>query len=353
MLVVLVDEANAGGTPCEDQERRPLAGTMKPSSGTVSDDDIRSPCVGEGGGVLSPSVVAGRLLPVDVADAPTLSVGGLRSVPSRILVVLVDGTMAEGTPGRECPREERDLRLRAGVTRPTGVSVGGGGAGSPCVGGTLSYLDVAGRLLPVVPAGGSSPVGPVNPAGPDDLVDAGGPIGPCEALSSLFHEVREPLEHSVLDHAGPAGRHVAVGPVGPLGTLSPSDCHPAGPAGPYVAGGPVGPYETLNKVLEPLEHSVLDHADPAGQHAVIQEVLEPLEHSVPDAALDGGPMEEIPVLDPLEHSVLEMALDGGLLEEMSVLEPIAHSVLSVALDGRPMEGDMWETSLVDPVMAHQ
>ena len=48
--VVLVDEANAGDTPgrecpCEDQEKRPLAGTMKPSCGTMSDDDIRSPCV--------------------------------------------------------------------------------------------------------------------------------------------------------------------------------------------------------------------------------------------------------------------------------------------------------------------
>ena len=94
----------------------------------------------------------------------------------------------------------------------------------------------------------------------------------------------------------------------------------------------------MNKVLEPLEHSVLDHADPAGQHAVIQEVLEPLEHSVLDAALDGRPMEGIPVLDPLEHSVLEMALDGGPLEEMSNLEPLEHSVLNVALDGRPMEG---------------
>ena len=45
-------------------------------------------------------------------------------------------------------------------------------------------------------------------------------------------------------------------------TLSSSDCHPAGPAGPYVAGGPVGPDASF-KVLEPLEHSVLDHADPA------------------------------------------------------------------------------------------
>ena len=51
---------------------------------------------------------------------------------------------------------------------------------------------------------------------------------------------------------------------------------------------PVGPYGTLNKVLEPLEHSVLDHADPAGQHAFIQEVLELLEHSVLDAAGPAG-----------------------------------------------------------------
>ena len=186
---------------------------------------------------------------------------------------------------------------------------------------------------------GSSQVGPANPAGPDGPVVAGGPIGPCVAFSPLSHEVLEPLEHSIMDDAGPAGRHVAVGPVGPLRTLSPSDCHPAGPAGPYVAGGPVGPDGTLNKVLEPiLEHSVLDHVDPAGQHAVFQEVLEPLEHSVLDAALDGRPMEGIPVLDPLEHSVLEMALDGGPLEEMSNLEPLEHSVLNVALDCQLMEG---------------
>ena len=121
-----------------------------------------------------------------------------------------------------------------------------------------------------MPAGGSSPFGTVNPAGPDGPVVAGGPIGPCGTSSPLFHEVLGPLEHSVLDHAGPAGRHVAVGPVGPLRTLSPSDCHPAGPAGPHVAGGPVGP-DGMLKVLEPLEHSVLDHADPAGQHAVIQD----------------------------------------------------------------------------------
>ena len=35
-------------------------------------------------------------------------------------------------------------------------------------------------------------------------------------------------------------------PVGPYGTLSPSDANPAGPAGLYVAGGPVGPDGTLS-----------------------------------------------------------------------------------------------------------
>ena len=119
-----------------------------------------------------------------------------------------------------------------------------------------------------MPAGGSSSVGAANPAGPDGPVVAGGPVGPCGTLSPLFHDVIGPLEHSVLDHAGPAGQHVDVGPVGLFGTLSPSDCHPAGPAGPYVAGGPVGPDESL-QVLDPLEHSVLDHADPAGRHVAI------------------------------------------------------------------------------------
>ena len=124
-------------------------------------------------------------------------------------------------------------------------------------------------------------------------------------MSPLFHEVLGPLEHSVLDHAGPAGQHVAVGL---LRTLSPSDCHPAGPVGPYVAGGPGGPDGTL-KVLEPLEHSVLDHADPAGQHAVLQEVLEPLEHSVVDHAHPAGQHAVVQeVLEPLEHSVLNAAL---------------------------------------------
>ena len=121
-----------------------------------------------------------------------------------------------------------------------------------------------------------------HPAGPAGPYVAGGPVGP-----DVLFQVLEPLEHSVLDHAYLAGQHAAVGPVGPFRTLSSSDCHPAGPVGLYVAGGPVGP-DDLFKVLEPLEHSVLDHADPAAQHhAVIEDVLELLEHSVLDSVLDG------------------------------------------------------------------
>ena len=119
--------------------------------------------------------------------------------------------------------------------------------------------------------------------------------------------------------------------------LSPSDCYPAGPAGPCVAGGPVGPDEKF-QVLDPLEHSGPDHADPAGQHAIFQDVLEPLKHSVLDTALDGLPMAGFPVLGPIEHSVLEISPDGGYFEMTIDEEPLTHSVLDVTLDGRPMEG---------------
>ena len=65
--MVLVDEANAGGTPrrreCprDDQDIRSLAGVAKPGSVTVYDDGLGSPCVGR---TLSSSDIAGRLLPV-------------------------------------------------------------------------------------------------------------------------------------------------------------------------------------------------------------------------------------------------------------------------------------------------
>ena len=122
-------------------------------------------------------------------------------------------------------------------------------------------------------------MGAANPAGPDGPVVAGGPVGPCGMLSPLFHEVLGPLEHSVLDHAGPAGQHVAVGHVGRFRTLSPSDCHPAGPAGPYVAGGHVGP--------DGMEHSVLDHAGPAGSTDNIDAFVTSTGSSSP-ATTEGG-----------------------------------------------------------------
>ena len=130
-------------------------------------------CVG--GGALPPSIVARGLLPVDVTDAPpTLSVEGPQSVPSRISMVRVDGTIVEDTPGRECPREDRDWRPRAGVMRPAGVSVGGGGAGS-LRRGTLPSLDVSFQLCLL----GDPPRGCCEPCWPD---------GPCETLSPIFHK---------------------------------------------------------------------------------------------------------------------------------------------------------------------
>ena len=164
-----------------------------------------------------------RITDLEVTNAPELSSGGPPSVPSRISVVLVEEAKAGGTPRRECPRDDQDIRSLAGVAKPASVTVYDDSLGSPCVGGTMSSSDIAGRLLPVVPAGMSFPVGrwprwPVCcrwPVGPFDSYPAGpyvagGPVGPDGTLSPF-----------ISDHAGPAGRHVAVGPVGPFGMLSP------------------------------------------------------------------------------------------------------------------------------------
>ena len=255
--VVLVEETKAGDTsrpecPCDDQERQPLAG------GAVSEGDTRSPCWR---GALPSSGTAGRLLPVDVTKTPTLS-------PSRISVVLVDGTMAGDNPGRECPREDGFWRMRAGKTRPAGVSVGGSDAGLPCVGKTLSSLDVAGRFRPVVPAGESSSVGNANPVGPDCPVVAGSPIGPCKTLSPLFHDALGPLEHSVpdetilgldpLEHSGLDRAETILSRVEEL--LSSLDVAgrfrlvvPAGESSSVGTANPVGPMAWLLHVA-PLAH---------------------------------------------------------------------------------------------------
>ena len=172
---------------------------------------------------------------IEVTNSPELSVGEPQSVPSRISVVLVEEAKAGGTPRLGCPRVDQDIRLLAGVVKPASVTVCEDSHGSLCVGGTLSSSDLAGRLLPVVPAGIPFPVGPVDPAGPDGPYVAGGPVGPYGILSPSDSEP-----------AGSLGPYVAGGPVGPDGTLSPFISDPAGPDGLYVADGPVGPYGTLS-----------------------------------------------------------------------------------------------------------
>ena len=72
------------------------------------------------------------LLPVDVTDAPKLSVEGPQSVPSGLV-----------TAGWRDEAGWCVCRLRR-----CWIAARGGG-------GTLPSLDVAGSLLPVVPAGGS------------------------------------------------------------------------------------------------------------------------------------------------------------------------------------------------------
>ena len=88
-----------------------------------------------------------------------------------------------------------------------------------------------------------------------------GPVGPCGMPSPYAEKLHEPLQHTVLIQADPAGRPSAVG------MLSPSDCYLVGPAGPYVTRGPVGPYVCFTNP-EPVTHTVHTvHADPAGQDA--------------------------------------------------------------------------------------
>ena len=103
--------------------------------------------------------------------------------------------------------------------------------------------------------------------------------------------------------------------------------------------GPVGLDDYL-QVLEPLEHLVLDHADPAGRHADVQDTVKSLEHSVRQIILDGRPMEGITCQELLECTLKlrDTTLDGGLVEKISDWEPVAHPVPDTTLDGRPMEG---------------
>ena len=151
--------------------------------------------------------------------------------------------------------------------RPAGVSVGGGDAGRPRVGETLSSLDVAGRFRPVVAAGGSSSVGTANPVGSNGPVVTCGPIGLCETLSPLFQSALEPLEHSV-----------------PEVILERSS----------------------RRKLSALEHLVPDEILERSSRKKLS-ALEPLEHSVPEVILERSSRKKLSALDPLEHSGLDQA----------------------------------------------
>ena len=151
--------------------------------------------------------------PVLLADGPQLG-------SWQVAVVWVDETHVGDTSRWKCPHAEQN--------RPSDVSALHGGPGSPFV--EEMFADPAGQHAAV----GTLSPSDCYPAGPAGPYVAGGPVGP-----DVSFKILEPLEHSVLDHADPAGQHAAVG------MLSPSDCYPAGPAGPCVAGGPVGPDDYL------------------------------------------------------------------------------------------------------------
>ena len=79
-----------------------------------------------------------RMMINDVYDTPELSRGweeGPQLVPSRVLVVLVEGTIAEDTPGRGCPGEDHEMSPLADTRKPSIETVSDDDSRSPCGGG--------------------------------------------------------------------------------------------------------------------------------------------------------------------------------------------------------------------------
>ena len=191
-----------------------------PTSVTVCEDDLGSPCVG---GTLSSPDIPGGLLPAGIS----FPVGPVDPAGPYV---------AGGPVGPYATLSPSD-------SNPAGL-YGAGPCCCPCFSLTLLAVQVAllarmGRcphltcMLHLYVAGG--PVGPdgtlspfcSNRAGPAGF--ACGPVGPYGTLSPFFS-----------DPAGFAG-----GPVGPDGTLSQFKSDPAGPDG---SGGPVGPFGTLSRL---------------------------------------------------------------------------------------------------------
>ena len=79
-----------------------------------------------------------RMTNNDVSDTPELSGGGgggAQLVRSRVLVVLVEGTIAEDTPGRGCPGEDHEMSPLADTKKPSSEMVSDDDSRSPCGGG--------------------------------------------------------------------------------------------------------------------------------------------------------------------------------------------------------------------------
>ena len=122
-----------------------------------------------------------------------------QSVPSWVSVVLVEEAEVRSAECLASAPVDKDLRLLARATCPASVTV--------CKDCVIS----------------PGAVGMLSPSGSDSV----GPVGPDGMRSSSALA-------GILFPAIPAGIPFPVGPVGPCGTLSPSDPDYVGPVGPYV-----------------------------------------------------------------------------------------------------------------------
>ena len=171
------DFTSGGGGPSSSGKRRLIRGGGGFAARISSKIRPQDP----GGGATQIAAPRG-VVDMEVTSSPVSSVVEPQSVPSRISMMLVEEAKVRGTECLGCPRVDQDLRLLAGVTNPASVTVCEGGYISPCVAGTLSpsdYVavgtvclygtlsssDLAGMLFPAVPAGIPFPVCPVGPYG--------------------------------------------------------------------------------------------------------------------------------------------------------------------------------------------
>ena len=122
-------------------------------------------------------------------------------------------------------------------------------------GGALPPSDLAGMLPPAMPVGpvggwGTWPPSVSDPTGPGGQYVTGGPVGHFGTLPSSTFEPAILLDPGGTspssDLAGMLLSAIPVSPVGFWGTLSSSESDPVGQDGAYGADGPVGHLGTLS-----------------------------------------------------------------------------------------------------------